>query len=103
MNPCKTCPFLKDSKNYGSVDWLEDVFHLLQRENTSHTCHSTDPIADGYIGGNKRMCDGIKMLKINQDSNLHLHKKAFRNYKEFFNAQLFAIQTEILKTKKVNE
>lgn len=99
MNPCKTCPFLKESKNYGSVDWLRDVFNLLKEGNLNHSCHTTDPIADGYVGGEKRFCDGIKMLKINDETKLHLHKRAFKNYREFYETQLLAIQAD-LRSKK---
>lgn len=88
MNPCKTCPFLKSSKNYGSPEWLRDVLYLYQNKKTAHSCHVTDKNADGFVGGRRRDCDGIKMLKINDETGVHIHRSAFRNYKEFFNKQL---------------
>jgi len=95
FNPCKTCPFLETSKNYGAPDWIEDVVRLIETKKTDcHTCHCTDSNADGYLGGKTRMCDGIKMLKINNDSAARIHEKAFRNWQSFFRAHISALKFE---------
>jgi hypothetical protein len=77
--PCNTCPFRKNTNNYGRIDWLEDVVYGLGRS-FSHTCHKTDPNADGYIGhkeGKQSICFGfIGMTKklYNESYDPHFNK-----------------------------
>lgn len=85
---------MKTSKNFGAIDWLMDVFFLLKNGSTSHSCHVTDKNADGYVGGKKRECDGIKMMKLNQDTGVYLHKNAYPNFKSFFQDHVRAIQSK---------
>ena len=94
MNPCKTCPFIASSKNYGAPDWVADVCGLFAKGSTSHSCHCTDQNADGYIGGKVRQCDGIKMLKANHEAGFKMYPKAYRNYGEFLSAQMAALKVE---------
>lgn len=50
IKPCATCPFRKDTANYGRIDYLQDVFvGVFIRKSIRHTCHKTDPKADGYV------------------------------------------------------
>lgn len=86
MKPCNTCPFLKNSTNFGCREWLIDVAKLvLMKKTDSHTCHKTDPNADGYVKGNgKKMCDGIKMIAVNENLNVHIHKEVPKNFYSFF-------------------
>lgn len=58
--PCTTCPFRKDVPLDGAVDWALDVAKGFDRKNLSHSCHNTDPNADGFKGGKKKQhCIGI--------------------------------------------
>jgi hypothetical protein len=63
--PCNECPFLKSTPLVGAPDWLGDVMKMSQ-ENPffEHSCHQTDPKADGFKGSKKtHECKGrIKML-----------------------------------------
>lgn len=65
MKPCKTCPFLEGTENYGAPDWLEDVFNGIRRGVLDHTCHCADPKADGCVGAKRPMCCGIVGLMLN--------------------------------------
>lgn len=71
MKPCNTCPFRKNSPNHGSAEWLIDVMKGLMAKNLEHSCHKTDPNADGYVGhqaGKDSICIGaVAMIKA--DSN----------------------------------
>lgn len=84
MKTCDDCPFVVGSKNTGSPDWLKDVFGLYLRKSTSHSCHKTDPIADGYIRGKRKDCNGIKMIEINEKTKTHIHKNVYKNFLDFF-------------------
>lgn len=67
MNPCSDCPFKKPFKENGSIEWIEDVMERHQKDQFfAHTCHKTDPKADGYIGrGKKRLCAGAVQIQMN--------------------------------------
>ena len=83
--PCNTCPFLKNTINIGSEEWMKDVFALVQLGLAGvHTCHKTDANADGYVAGEKRPCGGIKLLAINSNIGFHLHKDIFKDWLSFF-------------------
>lgn len=59
---CNTCPFRKNCKTIGAADWLSDVVRGLIHGNFHHSCHKTDPKADGYVGhkeGKESICMGI--------------------------------------------
>lgn len=65
--PCSDCPFKKDSPLAGSPDWLEDILNY-RKENRyfEHSCHKTDPNADGYSGGKKKLeCAGHLQVMFN--------------------------------------
>lgn len=68
MKPCNTCPFVKAHRLDGSPDWLRDVINFRRKDPFfSHTCHKTDPKADGYVGAKKaRECAGHLMIMFNQ-------------------------------------
>lgn len=62
MKPCNSCPFRKNTKNFGSPEWLIDVMRGIKKKNISYSCHKTDPKADGYVGhkeGKDSVCMGI--------------------------------------------
>lgn len=67
LRPCNSCPFRKDTKNFGRSDWLIDVMQALRAGGLTHSCHKTDPNADGYVGhkvGKESICMGaVAMLK----------------------------------------
>lgn len=64
---CDTCPFRKDVPLDGSPEWLMDVIKGLKRKNLQHTCHKSDPEADGYVGGpRKQHCVGFLGLMKNE-------------------------------------
>lgn len=67
--PCDTCPFVKTNKTVGRADWFEDVLGGYMRESLEHTCHKTDPLADFYVGGDRKQhCVGILgMMKKQND------------------------------------
>lgn len=55
IKPCSTCPFRKDTTNYGRLDYLQDLFFgVFIKGAINHTCHKTDPNADGYINHSVR-------------------------------------------------
>lgn len=63
--PCNDCPFKKSSPLVGAPDWVKDVaVRNLEDEYFSHSCHKTDPKADGFVGGQKVIeCAGrLRML-----------------------------------------
>ena len=72
MKPCRTCPFLENSENYGNSDWFIDVCEQLEKEQLTHSCHRTDPRADGYVNhkdGKDSICWGaVGMLKAEKNS-----------------------------------
>lgn len=58
--PCETCPFRKDIPLDGAPDWALDVLKGFVRGALSHSCHKTDPNADGFKGGKRKQhCIGI--------------------------------------------
>lgn len=68
MKPCGDCPFMKNSPLNGSVEWMEDVFNFYRADKFfKHTCHKTDPKADGYNGAKKVMeCAGHVQIMMNE-------------------------------------
>lgn len=73
--PCKTCPFLIGTENIGASDWLVDVIIGVKRENLDHSCHRTDPRADGYKAGEPSHCWGFLGMMKNK-SNTCISSKA---------------------------
>lgn len=66
---CRTCPFRSDIPLVGRGDWLLDVIKGFKTENLSHSCHATDPAADGYLGARKKQhCIGILGMMKNMDT-----------------------------------
>lgn len=67
MKACNDCPFMKSSPLSGAPDWLTDVLKMTAKdEYFRHTCHKTDPNADGYNGAKKiRECAGHLMMMMN--------------------------------------
>lgn len=67
MRPCSDCPFMKSSPLDGSPDWLRDVLeHHTQNKFFRHTCHKTDPKADGYVNGEAKECRGHIQMQLNE-------------------------------------
>ena len=65
--PCNDCPFVKKTPLQGSPEWLKDVLKY-HRENQffTHSCHKTDPNADGYNGAKKTVgCAGHFEMQVN--------------------------------------
>lgn len=71
MKPCNNCPFMKSSPLDGAPDWLREVLELhAADEYFTHTCHKTDPNADGYSGKSKvRECAGHLTIMMNGFDN----------------------------------
>jgi hypothetical protein len=72
MKPCNDCPFKKSTPLRGSPDWAQDVFKIVRRvglKGISHSCHKTDPEADGYVKGQRRECAGITLMMLNEFDN----------------------------------
>lgn len=88
MKACNTCPFIEGSQNTGSPDWLQDVLYLRMADKTGHTCHKTDSNACGYIGGEKRQCNGILMVEANEKARVKIHPLAYRDFRSFFKSHL---------------
>ena len=67
MKACNECPFYRKNKLEGSPEWLKDIL-WFNRTNPdfSHTCHKTDPKADGYVGGKTRECVGHITMMMNR-------------------------------------
>ena len=65
---CNTCPFVKAHKLEGSPEWLGDVIKAMKvNKYFTHTCHKTDPVADGYIGSKKVIeCQGHLRILFNE-------------------------------------
>lgn len=82
--PCNTCPFLRDTKNIGTREWLIDVFRILFHGSLRHTCHKTDRNADGYVGGSSKMCVGIKLVSENDRTGTYSNKNVFKTWPDFF-------------------
>lgn len=68
MKTCSDCPFVKSSPLVGSHEWLEDIIKIGARDPYfKHSCHKTDPNADGYVGGKKkRECKGHMKMMFNE-------------------------------------
>ena len=67
MKPCGDCPFVKKTPLDGAPDWVTEVINL-DRENPyfHHSCHKTDPNADGYKGAKKKThCSGHMQMMFN--------------------------------------
>lgn len=79
---CKTCPFRKKAKIIGSREYLIDVFGLLYHGSLKHSCHRTDPKADGYVGGETKQCLGILKVADN-DAGEKNHNDFFSNWLDF--------------------
>lgn len=67
MKACNDCPFMKSSPLAGSPDWLTDVVNFHKKDPCfEHTCHKTDPNADGFAGKEKkRECIGHLRMVMN--------------------------------------
>lgn len=66
--PCNTCPFVKKNELLGSPEWLTDVMRSMKiNRYFTHTCHKTDPVADGFIGAKKVIeCRGHLQVLFNE-------------------------------------
>lgn len=88
--PCKDCPFIKKNPMKGSPEWLSDVFHA-HRKNPffRHTCHKTDPNADGYEGRKKvRECYGHITMVANELDQTPGLGGTWMSYEEMVHAYL---------------
>lgn len=67
MKTCSDCPFMKKSPLAGSTEWLRDVMtSSINDQFFMHTCHKTDPNADGFSGAKKiRECRGHLKIIMN--------------------------------------
>ncbi len=69
MKPCSDCPFMKSSPLQGAPEWLKDVMDIgLLHPSIRHSCHKTDPVADGFNGRAKktRECSGHIRMMMNE-------------------------------------
>lgn len=90
MKPCNDCPFLKSSPLQGAPDWLEDVMkHHHADPYFTHSCHKTDPRADGFVGGKKsRECAGHLMMIINDNDGTPGKGGVYRSIEELIERYL---------------
>lgn len=66
--PCDSCPFRSDIPLIGAPDWAQDVLQGVRRGNLAHSCHKTDPKADGFKGTGKTYhCMGFLGMMKNMD------------------------------------
>jgi len=58
--PCDSCPFLKTVPLDGAPDWALDVARGFWAKSITHSCHKSDPNADGFVGVKRTQhCIGI--------------------------------------------
>ncbi len=67
---CSTCPFVRGTTNIGSAEWLREIIEMFKGPSGSHTCHRSDPQADGYIAGQPHQCVGFLALTRNEGDKL---------------------------------
>lgn len=80
MKPCNDCPFIVKTPLAGSPDWALDVLlrYKTQSLGFKHTCHKTDPVADGFVGGKAvRQCAGFARIKTNEAAGIQVFKDAY--------------------------
>lgn len=64
--PCDSCPFRSDIPLIGAPDWAMDVLQGIRSGNLAHSCHKTDPKADGFKNTKKTQhCMGFLGLMKN--------------------------------------
>ena len=81
--PCKECPFVKATSLAGAPDWLEDVMKLgMTGKDFTHSCHITDPDADGFRGGKKRECTGHVHMIMNEHDKTPGRGGVYNSYRE---------------------
>src|SRR5262249_11379171 len=51
--PCETCPFRSDIPLDGAPAWVNDILKGAGKGTLQHSCHRSDPKADGYKGAKK--------------------------------------------------
>lgn len=90
--PCNTCPFRRHTENTGVIDWAYDVYRMIRMSKFSHTCHKTDPNADGYVRGEAQQCAGIGLVNANDACGRHVFKDMFASWREFFEHHLDRIK-----------
>lgn len=91
--PCDDCPFVKKNPLNGSPEWLADVIKFMKANKYfTHTCHKTDPNADGYNGSKKVVeCAGHLRVLFNEmdgtpgkggvyDSHMHMAETYLRSW-----------------------
>lgn len=103
--PCSDCPFVIKNELKGAPDWLADVFygHTLNAS-FRHTCHKTDPDADGYVRGEAKSCVGFSLFTMNAASKRHIFKEAYPNLETLMMSYLKNwIDTGLIKDKKIIE
>lgn len=63
--PCSDCPFGKNAPFHsGIIADLEKLLYGLAKGDIIHTCHKTDPRADGFIATSKNVqhCGGLLQM-----------------------------------------
>lgn len=104
MNPCNTCPFLKKTPLEGAPDWLKDVIRLHKQDPFfNHTCHKTDPKADGYVGGKKvTSCAGHIQMIMNAVDGTPGHGGVYNSIAELAETYLAEWTRELKRRKSEN-
>ncbi len=89
-NPCNECPFLKSTPLVGAPDWLKDVFAAVKEDPFFvHSCHQTDPRADGFKGIKKnRECAGNIFMMINEIDKTPGRNGVYSSYIELIETYL---------------
>ena len=85
-SPSDDCPFRRDAPAHvGIASAIPGYFNNFQKGDFSHSCHKTDPAAEGYVRGNETVqhCAGALMFLVRAD--LPLQKPCFNalNDKKF--------------------
>lgn len=105
MKHCSDCPFVRKNPLNGSPEWLRDVLTLSEKNPYfTHTCHKTDPNADGFVGGSKVVeCKGHLQIIFNEMDSTPSKGGVYNSIKEMGRAYLAHWQAELDRRKKMSK
>lgn len=101
--PCSDCPFVKKNPLQGSPAWLKDVV-TMHREDPyfHHTCHKTDPKADGFSGAKKvRSCVGHTTMIMNDLDETPGHGGVWESISEMGLAYIGHYESELRRRGRI--
>ena len=104
MKTCKDCPFVRAHPLAGSPDWLKDVLTLHSKDEFfRHTCHKTDPKADGFTGAKKvAECKGHLQIIFNSIDGTPGKGGVYNSIREMGLKYMEHWETELKKRKGKN-